>query len=497
MRKRGTWSMKVLIADDEYMILEGLEHMVKWAENGYTVIGTSDNGAKAMEMIRRTRPDIVLTDIRMPGMSGLELIQESQKENIPCQFIVVSGYRDFEYCQDALQLGVSDYILKPIDFDAIIPKVDRIAQKLSKSFQKDCAILTYYFRSIFSGSEPPDRQSTDIWSILNRNLYYFVCIAQTDRPVSITSKAPFFLQMADQDMQVFVIGIASHSEIAGQVNLLKNDLSGQCTVLAFASGRPCLIDTISCSYQDAIKAMQNQVFYGMDRYPDTLPVINASDKKNLQDRITQMAEAVKSMNAAAALRAVHEYFELAAACKPDREYIIRNFCELYIVLKNLFDAQGVNIPPDFWQELEVIHKVPTLAKLEEYALETTRRLFAILSVLYADTHNPIKEIKEYIEEHSSEDISLSSVSNKFYFNPSYLSRLFREKANTTFTQYVNQVRIEKAKSMLLSSQSIEKTALTAGFSSYHYFTKIFHKLTGMTPQEYKKSALLCVTGKSA
>ena len=126
-------NITLLIADDEASIRNGLSTVVPWEQFGVIIVGTVQNGEEAYDIIKKYQPDIVITDIRMPGMSGLELIEKVKQENILTNFIILSGYDDFEYAQKAIQLGAKNYFLKPIKIDDLVTEIQHLKETILQS----------------------------------------------------------------------------------------------------------------------------------------------------------------------------------------------------------------------------------------------------------------------------------------------------------------------------------------------------------------------------
>ena len=122
----------VILVDDEPVVREGLEYIIDWEKEGYSVIGSAGNGLEGLELIKKVKPDLVITDIKMPGLTGLEMVGEAKKINPDLKCIILSGYSDFKYAQDAIALGTLHYLLKPIDENELIQILSRVKIQLEE-----------------------------------------------------------------------------------------------------------------------------------------------------------------------------------------------------------------------------------------------------------------------------------------------------------------------------------------------------------------------------
>lgn len=481
--------IRVFIADDEYMIIEGLKRMVDWSKNGYSVIGDSDNGIKAYDKIKQLKPDIVFTDIKMPGMSGLDIISAAKKDNLKCKFIIISGYSEFKFCQEALRLEVCDYILKPIDFSTIIPLVNNIQKCFIKSDQYKSAALKQYFISIISGSEDSSgHNSKDIEKDIDTNLFYNICVFSTNNTSNkLESYFDFSLccHFIYKNRLIFVVGENCKQCLNEKISKVNGYLSAEpknSSAINFSFGKSGRLNDIYQSYMTAVNVLENKIFYkGNYRIKDNEGKYESD--KYLRNRVKLIVAGLKEFDGETVQKELENFFNYTLHNSVKRNLVVELVKELYIMIENLYEGNYIELKC----ESDKLDNVVDIFELKASVVETLNNL--ITSLKSFAKNDPIENIKSYIDKNYMNNISLNSISNSFFFNPSYLSRLFKEKTNTTFTDYVNNIRINKAKTLLLSSElSIDKISVMLGYSSYRYFIKVFRRYTGNSPQEYRKNS---------
>ena len=379
--------LKVLIVDDERIIVKGLENLYDWVQNGFQVIGKAFNGQSGIELAKKVKPDIVLTDIRMPKVSGLEMILVLKKEMPQMEFIVISGYNDFSYCQEALRLGASDYLLKPIDYQMLHNKLIEVRKKIEK--EKELTMMA------------------DEGQSLKRTELFKKLIHKPEINIS--------------DMQIMEgLGIDQNNLFC--VVLMKNNEQD-------VEASICSID----KRQDAesINNFGHLVFNDLD---NIVIIIWHKEKEYLESV---------------------EFRESLVSLTPDSL------------------SQSIGVGP-----------VMDLINIGESYLGALEIIKARESV---DSNQMISKLKNYINEHYSEAVSLQTLADISNMTPFYVSRFFKEKTGKNFTGYLQEMRIGKAKELLLKTDlSVSEISEKIGYGDYRVFIKTFKKNCGITPKQYKK-----------
>lgn len=518
----------VFLADDEYMILEGLKRLFNWEEAGFKVVGEASDGDEAYEAIKRLKPDIVLTDIRMSGLCGLDLIKAVKEDGLQCKFIIISGYDDFSYCLEALRLGVSDYILKPIDFTTIRSKLDKAASTINgEKAEKEATSaiikiaedatrlkLNRFFTAVFDCSEEQKELAA---SISNEELpgsyYYCVCVADGYGTVRLLPRSERYEDFADylyylmfSDRHVFVLGFASRSGAMSRIRefalKLKSDMEVETSgKVSLGIGPLCTLASIHDSFRQAVNTVDYEVFYQMPvENIKPVPIFDSRMESCLKMKINNLVNAVKLADHNRADEAENSLFCFAAESRMSRSHAESVLNEISVLINNTLyelgnEYAGLNadsadkLPGGFIMPGFETHSLRTLDSCRKALNSAIHKSIENISRIYENQRDPLTKVKEYINRHYMEDLSLKSLAEVFHLNPSYLSRQFKEKNNVNYSDYLNIVRIEKSKKLLMSSlMSINEISEAVGFSDYRYFTKVFKRYQGMSPQAYKKNS---------
>ncbi|MDL2217952.1 helix-turn-helix domain-containing protein [Christensenellaceae bacterium OttesenSCG-928-M15] len=359
--------LSVLIADDEYEARDDMIACIDWENAGIEIIGTASDGPAALEMIVNQSPDIVLIDIKMPGMSGLEVIKKSHSSACYPSYIVISGYGDFCYTQQAIQLGVSSYLLKPFRPGDVLKAVHRSLDQIDVVRKLKCGNELFAFAlgdgqldgSIYESIEYPVEEE----NALVRSMY-------SDSP-----------RLAEQALRSFFGRVLSRHTSFEAIN--------NCCLMLYAQ-----ICRVLSEHGERLK---NNHFAGV---------------------FQKEGEKISAMQ-----------FAMKAVVK---------------------EAQAL---------LGGAHKTNLL----------------------------IQQAIEYIDRHYHEALSLEVLAKQLYISTPYLSRLFTQHVRMGFVEYVHKVRVEHAKKQLLDPRNrIADVAEGIGYSDAKYFSQVFKRETGLTPQQYRK-----------
>lgn len=518
----------VFLADDEFMILEGLKRLFDWEKAGFQVIGEANDGDEAFEAIKEYKPDIVLTDIRMSGLSGLELIRIAKEWGLFCKFIIISGYDDFSYCLEALRLGVSDYILKPIDFLTLGNKLEKVAKTISETKaekEASSAILKIaegakrlklerFLVATFTNSNEQNEIAANIdEEELPRQYYYCVCIAGSYDGSNLTLVKKEYLDSADylycmmlNGMIIYVLGFKRKSGTLNRIRefemRLRLDVEAVTSVrIAVGFGALCKHENISLSFRQAFNIVEHEVFYQdpVDCFQSGQFTDNRSEIGE-KAKISNIINAIKLADTGKTEEALNKLFSFIMENRIPKSKVESILKEISVLIGNIFYELE-----NEYQDLKTNRsegnisniKIPDLTTQCVKTLESFRKALKTLvqqaiesiSQIYDNKMNPFTKVKEYINHHYMEDLSLKGLAYEFHMNPSYLSRLFKEKCYINYSDYLNMVRIEKAKKLLVSTAlSINEISETVGFSDYRYFTKVFKKYQGTAPNAFKKNS---------
>ena len=533
--------IKVLIADDEVKVIQLIEHLVDWQAFEMEIVGRVNDGEKALEAIFQQQPDLVVTDIRMPVINGLELVQKSQEAGQNPFFIMISGYSEFEYAQRAVQLGVEDYLLKPLrqkDLEAVLTKIrdkyharmetdaarssyDRNRQREKEQFLTDVLVhrrldlfdlseeefaLRYGFSltgdytecvilRIFTGAPGAASEDSDVYRFVLPKLHEIM-------KENISPKCTEYVSAVHHND---IIALISHTgemkvpvmEELGKMKPRLLNYRNICPDLQAAAGisKPLTaIRQIPEAYRDASAALTRRftapetfIFFSDGYYPrpqPESPVFAAQDRKQLLSRI----EVLDIPGFRKVAEDIFRRMKETPGQPGDISYTYHTLCESF-----LFGIRSFESPASRAEETEetlraAINRICTLDELCVFYTDTCAEcLERCQQEKKSIEDKPIRIAKQYIQKHFNEAISLESVSAEAGFNPAYFSTVFKKATGTNFMDYVKAVRIENAKDLLARTRmDVASVAQAVGYTDIKYFTRLFRQLTSLTPSDYRK-----------
>ena len=536
--------LKLLIIDDEEPVRKGL---AKFIENkGYpiTIIGSVTDGNEALEIIDSENPDIILTDVVMPGMKGTELAMEIKKRKLPVKIIMISGYNDSDYLKQAIKYDAIDYILKPIDLDelkAVFEKVISLCEEELKRSQRELElqrklteslpVLREKFLHRLIGSEPLsidfiksrmqflemdflpvyDHYTVAIVDIDNY-LKHFGNFNERDRQMinlSISSDIQSLLGRGgvvfnkDNDEFVCIVHFSSmletgsaNRELSKFVNRMKERIEREHGIsLTVGIGEwTDNIGGVGVAYKSAAAALQQKfvlgkgtVIYYKDIYPaeNSNYIINESDKKEFTGciRIADKEGCNEAID-----RIFNGIRSMKGYSKSNIQSIylslisltLSNLLELGINTDKVYDYKGV--PWDEILEIETIEDMEN--RIKEFADEVINQINTVRDKNNAKTTEQIKYI---LETRYRDFVTLQLLSDELNLSPNYISALFKKETGENVIDYLKSIRMNKSMEMLRNTDiKIQDIAKEVGYDNPNYFTKIFRKFFGISPTECRE-----------
>lgn len=506
-------AFNVLIADDECMVREGLTKYVPWEEMGFQVAGTAENGVDALNMIRSLRPDLLLTDVRMPFLNGIDLIERALKIKPDMFIIVLSGHDEFEYVQKAVNNGASGYLLKPLDLNALKPMLENIKEDLLNQQQMDSMITDLTASSM----KLLDAKKEQVL----RNLMFGLPLDEGD-------------VLAD-------LGIyPDDCCVVGIIKADPSDLDENEKKSIYRSMKKCAEESGRREYLTIMSADSPlNLIYILIGMAETIHETAENYRRNVEERLRSANinavtfhseihksvqflgtayEEVKSFAASGAADhnstlMLYEAGELTLSILLDRgeidafigrlgEKLMKNAKDaslfdtfyvpnVYLQIQKLTRDLDVDIreavggPAEFYKAIGSGQKIEgrldalrdVLLKLNDY----------IASNKNNKTQTVIEKAKQYIaENYSDRELSLQSVAGYCAITPNYLSNIFKQYTDMNFSEYLSQIRIKKAEELLLvTDKTIYEIAELVGYDNSAYFCTVFKKMVGYTPSFYR------------
>lgn len=530
--------IKVVIADDEEKICQLIEALIEWEKLDMKICAIAHNGVEALEIIKRVKPDIVITDIRMPGCDGLEMIEKTIKIVPDIQFIIISGFRHFEYAQSAISYGVRNYLLKPIKKDELWEALSRLhknymlqREQLSNEEQSKLSMKKdiNHLRAMFFTDIIFKRLEIDDVHVLNEKYHYnfkegcFQIVLIKPDGVGLTSAEDEFymhdklLNLVEQrlknycfDMEVVfenqlcIVFLNYSKENAKNFRKLFKSLLNELLLqkeilenLKVTIGLGLVQDNIKFLYESkktALWAIEQRIVLGVNRViegekissnalaeSDMFYEFNKSFSEAF-DRLDEMAVRETFQNLKSGMEKRKDITGHAIVQMAKEAINLYLFC----MRKNRFPLEKSETFFDDY--CDSLNKYSSLEEIIDFTSKTILESFRkTIEEKRKEDNKPVREAKQYIKQHYSETLSLEFLSEKSGYNTAYFSALFKKEAGKTFQEYLIETRIEKAKELLKeTNRSVAVICSEVGYSDVKYFTKTFSKYTNLKPNEYRK-----------
>lgn len=529
--------IRVIIADDETRICKLIEHLINWEELGMEIVGIADNGIDALGLVEKAHPDLVITDIRMPGYDGLELIEKAKAINEKLEFIIISGYEEFAYAQKAIEYGVKDYLCKPINQDSLLKALHRVKEALKaktrhssleqeyQSIKKDVGKIRRSFLHnllLFPEEGFPENTLAEI----NQNYYFHfqdgcfrVMIIKIDgqgeaKPSTdeISAQLTETLLTALSEVTVETEIVPSNSSIVVLINYapeekakleavvvkLLNEYKGRLIpfglMITIGYGTEVTeLKAITTSITAAQGAIDDRILKGVGRIIEfsqapTGAIFNADRYYEFTRRFTKAVELVDHTEIKKVINGLKEDLSRQQVSGSEIKRLVREVGNTYyITMRN----SQLKIEDATYEQTTLEHAIDNCYALDQLFQELTDQITGSLSKLMADKSqknvSQIKQAKMYIEQNYMKNITLEDLGSYLGFNSSYFSSFFKKETGTSFVEYLSKVRMEKAKELLKEQGlRIQDVCLMVGYNDVKYFTKLFIKHTGLKPNEFRK-----------
>lgn len=522
--------MKVFLVDDEIVIREGIRNSAFWQDGQYSLVGEAPDGEIALPMIRDENPDILITDIRMPFMDGMQLCQEVRRTMPRIGLIILSGYDDFAYARQAISLGVKEYLLKPISARELKEALDRVAERMTEErraresidsmrrrlqsgnrFVRERLLSTLFTEEC--GKDDTQQiieQMRGLGINLQANCYVVMDVAFN--PKSKTPAMETLWQLTERSGGIVHVCPSRHGARA----LVLGDNETDAEERSYTLAQSIVRELDSCGAEDILVSIGETVdtFKGIRRsVTEARHVRHVVQARGGQGGMTQRIVGVRDVSNAPTsiahldIHPLHERLQYVSGDDMDTA-----FAEYMNSLKNapmhsslamdylrveamvtagriVRDAGGdpEKVLPAQWRELGM---------LPEGDPEDTTAIRALLrkALDYRDAHNPsrgnpsIARARYYLSQHfTNPNLMLQDVAGEVCMSGSRFSTVFSQETGFTFTEYLASLRLSKAKELLLATDMrSSQIALAVGYSDPHYFSYLFKKSTGVTPSEFRK-----------
>lgn len=520
--------MRVLLVDDEYLTREGMRDTVEWTKHDMEVVGQAEDGEQALAMARECHPDLIITDIGMPFMNGLELTEAVLEESPQTNIVLLTCYDEFDYAKQAVKLGVVDYVLKPIDLDYMDRLLDEIAQKHQKQKQKfQVAERTRLFGEVLhrhSGLQIDEATFEHAGLVPNS---YYACIMvdilgynyAKDILFNERELQDYFCHFAEQVSECAVENavFSERSSAEGRVVLIVTGENKQQAVIRMKQICDALRDDLALTneysflcatdgvsegiwaLQQAYDHCQDVMYYGF--LNDEITFIDYSDLKRIQQDegawlstdIAGFVECVRTFDRRLIEQRVNEIMNrIRESGRYSFIYGQMFIASAYSQLTGALKEVDIDLAEIFKDPIEEYRKAIMAGSLQKQIQGIGEMLGGVCDYVQGKkgvaSHVIVEKARQYINLHFTDyDISLQSVSKAVNMSSCYFSLLFKQESGQSFVSYLTDLRMEKAKQLLqYTNQKAYEIAFAIGYDNQTYFSTLFKKHTGLSTKEFRQ-----------
>lgn len=503
--------IRVMIVDDEYIMRQGLKYIIDWEKEGYEIVGEATNGNEALGLIDRLEPQIIICDIVMPVLDGVDFTAAVHNIHPNIQIIILSGYDNFEYVKQTMMYGAVDYILKPsLTPQSIKEILSKASRRLMESSKQEKNSNAGYERAIerYLLGINKDLHVPEEYFLGNRfSIYAFnmkvnnihgkdvsdVLKEKVEREIEKfngVQKSIFVLQE-----EILCILFCYDKSLSSELRRMVEELNDQLIILSYE-----VFGVLSTTFEEPglmSDIYSKEILKNVDKafYYEGKHILMLNDEmeheKNLESGkfdFHKYNQLLLNKQYNQAVKLLIKYNERALECKVDVYGLknqIKNMIYHFLDFQDISDDEKEKLRRSLFDKIGKTMYESSYRECLEYI---SKRLLEITGNEKEQTDDRIDRMLEYIERNYKDDIKLEDLAEEFNFNYHYLSAYFNQHMNEGFSDYLNRIRIEKACRLLeQGSQMVSEISGEVGYADHSYFCRVFKKVTGKTPSAYRRS----------
>lgn len=535
--------IKVFLVEDEMVIRRGIKNSIDWEKEGYIFCGEASDGELAYPMIIKEKPDILITDIRMPFMDGLELCKLVKEELPNIKILILSGYDEFDYAKEAIRLGVTEYLLKPISSGKLLEALNGVSESIRREKEDKDLVRKYmeemrentehekqkFFEQMIAGNlsmadalETGKKYEMSLSAgMYNLLLFRFTLGEENRKSGELLGEAEYAIEKLTERLEyvfefqrgvegwAFLLMADNEEQMSERVKELSKDLEeimkNYSTIAYFGGiGQPVArLRELEESFREAERALAARFTMELNRIISVEDIRMAQNVDTLDDiEITSFGEIEKTRTMLEKFLnngvedEIDEFVDVYINELPEenlksvlmRQYIIMDayivmmsFCEKIEGIEGEMQAQS--------EELKNSMKtIQTLEEIKNYIRMLLKKIIGVRDTISGRRYSDIIEIaKDQIRKtYMSDEISLNTIAAEVGMSPSYFSSIFSKEMGKTFVEYLTEIRMDRAKELLMcSSMKTSEIGYEVGYKDPHYFSYIFKKTQNCTPKEFR------------
>ncbi len=503
---------RLLIIDDEPMVREGIKILLPWEDYGFEITSDACDGKEGLKKVLELLPDLVLVDIKMPGLSGIELIKNAKEQGFKGKFIILTGHSDFEFAKSAISLGVRAYLLKPIDEDELINNINDIVKELDAKKDMDAFLSSSeltakkeLLRRLLVSSCDRNEMEKEIKkygldfyyakycvAILAPKIkkYYFeeyVGMEEQNYPKEIIGELE---KVYIKDKLVLIgkgYGYEQFEELLKQYNEKVKHIIGEGLFITIGHDVANWWD-ICFSYECA-KMLSDYQFLLEDKEIINIQMVEGMDLKEDNETFDSQIAYFIEIGDISEIRNIltqrKEYYQSKLLNESDIKIkIAYSLNKIHGKLEKSYENKKEDMG-DFNDVLNTIKDSYTLDEIMEGVLKYCLRISEVVKT--ASTDNVVKRMLLFMEKNYEKDLKLESLSKVFNYNSAYLGKIFKKNTGDSFNNTLDIIRINNAKRLLSETElKVYQVSEQVGYSNIDYFYSKFKKYVGVSPKEFKK-----------
>ena len=507
--------IKILIADDNQLTLQSMQNTIPWREWGYELAGFAENGNEAWEKIQDCQPDIVILDIHMPGLNGLEVSSLIQKMEHPPLIILLSAYDRFTYAKAGLRLGVFDYLLKPLDTGELKMILEKAAQSIQRTPQKAEGLRRDWCEKLLMESvsgcigtaSALDDYLSQQWHAYGYSLLLIRKSAGEDDAFAafrsdiwefLNAEHMLYLNAEQRDGRLVLLGFPS-LRITRDYDLEAIYLANAIVEKARTRGLDIFIGISNYSqnltglekmFEQAEFAAESRFFLENKNMIHYKSVTSKSvhNEYVLSKKMQELFQVLGHREADGILKCLDEFIALLEQDnRYDVDYVRTLFVQIAFSVSNMLDGRSGRKLKSMEAIQEEIQHISSLHDMIQWLREYTESCISSSGSDALPLSTQTKRVLDFLNMNYMKPISLGDAAASVGISESHLCRLLKNETGETFVNILNKIRIQKAEQLIApGTYKVYEVAELVGFSNYAYFYQVFRKLTGATPTEYQK-----------
>lgn len=492
--------IKVLIVDDEFYSRKGISKVIPWKDFGCEVCGEADNAYDAIDIAISEKPEIIITDINMPEMDGLEMAKNIRAKNPHTKFIVITGYDDFNYARGAIKINALDFLLKPVDIDELKAAIEKCTESIIKDKETSLFAKEKKLIGILRGEEEIEKikdffkeEDRVALALINNDDFetdlkskeeseYIKINSFIDNWISENMRGCYNISQVHIYRTLVMIKDNKEEDFKNLIDAVKKKFNCTITISITEINN---INKVRELYKEA-KQLLNESFYKGKGIVinEKIDIYKCNyDIKYIEDFAINIIDLILKGESSEARKQCNKLFKYFVNNRVEKGIIVSFIVKTIVNLKN--GLKSLDISLEGIGEVDIVSNLSSIYELESNFMEQIN-----MSI------DKIREYKGKLEDSSmeraiiytknnyNENISLKSVAKEVYLNESYLSRGIKQNLGMGFTEYIRKLRIEKSIELLKKGNSIVSIAKEVGYGDYRQFTLNFKKYTGCTPSNY-------------